>query len=121
MSLYYLNMVQQKNKKNNIMSNWEQSTGKSISQSFEQFHKDNPSIYSYFCSYALDWIKTGAKKISAKQIIGRIRWHLDVETKGEEAKSYKINDIMSSRYARKFIEDNPDYKEYFELRELRTA
>lgn len=103
------------------MSNWKESTGKSITQSFEQFHKDNPSIYDFFCTFALDWIKTGAKKISAKQIIGRIRWHLDVETKGSEAVKYKINDIMSSRYARKFIEDNPDYQTFFELRELRSA
>ncbi len=102
------------------MCTFSQATGVSIDQSFEQYHKDNPTIYELFIGYALSWLATGAKKISSKQIIGRIRWEIEVETKGDSARTFKINDIYSSRYARKFIADYPEYSERFELRGLRS-
>lgn len=102
------------------MSTFQKATGKSISQSFEQYCKDNPDVYPHFVHFALQWLKTGAKKISSKQIVGRIRWHVEIETKGESAKVFKINDAFSSRLARKFTEDYPEYTEKFNFRELRS-
>ena len=97
------------------------ATGKSIEQSFEQFHKDNPDVYTYYVQYALDWIKNNPGKISSKQIIGRIRWFMEVETKGEEAKHFKINDAFSAYFSRKFCEQFPEYEELFNFRQLRAA
>ena len=102
------------------MSTHQQQFKKTIDQSFETFHKDNPHIYQYFVHIAMEWIKSGAKKISSKQIVGRIRWYLDVETKGEEAKVWKVNDAYTSRLARLFAKENPDYAQYFEFRGLRS-
>jgi hypothetical protein len=101
--------------------NYNEAFHKTIQQSFDQYHKDNPHIYAYFCQYALDWIKSGAKKISSKQIIGRIRWHLEVDVQGEEASKFKINDIYSAHYARLFVTDFPEYEELLEFRHLRAA
>jgi hypothetical protein len=102
------------------MSTYQEQFKKTIDQSFEQYHKDNPHIYQYFVHFAMEWIKSGAKKISSKQIIGRIRWHLDVEVKGDEAKDFKVSDIVTSRYSRLFAQDYPDYAQYFEFRGLRS-
>ena len=97
------------------------ATGKSIEESFDQFHKDNPDIYTYFVQYALEWIQSRKpRKISSKQIIGRIRWFLDVETEGEEAKDFKCNDAYSAYYSRKFCEQFPDHKQLFNFRNLRA-
>jgi len=100
--------------------NFQQNTGKTIQQAFEKFHADNPLIYSYYCDFALAWIKSGAKKISSKQIIGRIRWFIEVETKGEEAKTWKVNDAFTCYFSRLFVSDFPEYQEYFNFRELRS-
>lgn len=102
------------------MSDFKSTFGKSIEESFLQYHKDNPHIYAHFCDYALAWLKTGAKKISSKQIIGRIRWFLDVESKGEEAKSFKCNDAFTAYFSRMFVEQFPEYSERFEFRNLRA-
>lgn len=102
------------------MSDYKTQTGKSIDQAFEEYIRDNPAIYNYFVSFAIQWIRAGAKKISSKQIIGRIRWEVEVETKGDQAKEFKINDAFSSRISRKFIEDYPEYSERLEFRHLRS-
>lgn len=102
------------------MSTWKEVSKKTIDQSFAEYHKDNPHIYEYFVHYAMEWIKSGAKKISSKQIIGRIRWHLDVEVKGDQTRNFKINDATTSRYARLFAQEHPDFAQYFEFRELRS-
>jgi len=96
------------------------ATGKSIEQTFQEYDRDNPEIYTHFVFFALQWIKSGAKKISSKQIIGRIRWEIEVVTRGDAAKTFKINDIVTSRYSRKFIEDYPEHEDKFEFRHLRT-
>jgi hypothetical protein len=96
------------------------TTKKSIEETFNQFDKDNPEIYQHFVFFALQWIKSGAKKISSKQVIGRIRWFLDVETKGEAARTWKINDITTAYYSRKFIQEYPEHETKFEFRRLRS-
>lgn len=102
------------------MANYQEATGKTIDQSFEAYVKDNPSIYQHFVSFALAWIRTGAKKISSKQIVGRIRWEVEVETKGDQAREFKCNDAFTSRFARKFASDYPEYSELIEFRQLRS-
>ena len=87
---------------------------------FMVFHEANPHIYKYFKEYALKWIQSPGKKIikiSSKQIIGRIRWFLDVET---EKTDFKINDAFTPHYARLFIKEFPQYENLFELRKLRA-
>lgn len=102
------------------MCSYKEANAKTIDESFGQYVKDNPAIYGYFVSFAIAWLKSGAKKISAKQIIGRIRWELQVETKGPHAIDFKINDAFSSRFSRLFISDYPEYSNRFEFRELRS-
>ncbi len=104
---------------------FEKQTGVSIDKAFELYDAKNPIIYKLFEKFAFEWIRTGATKISSKQIIGRIRWHIDVETsddfKGHDGTVFKCNDAYTSRYSRKFIALNPDYANIFNLRELRDT
>ncbi len=96
------------------------ATGKTIDSAFAEYCKDNPEVYMHFVHFAIAWLKTGVNKISSKQIIGRIRWHVEVDTKGEAAREFKINDAFTSRFARKFTEDYPEHSERFEFRHLRS-
>ena len=93
---------------------------KSIEESFNEFHQDNPHIYAYYIRFAIEWLETGANKISSKQIIGRIRWFLDVETKGKEAEAFKINDAFTAHYSRLFTSQYPQFESRIEFRRLRS-
>lgn len=109
------------------------NTGKSIQQAFEEYDHNNPKVYAHFCRLVWKAIKKGYRRISAKLIINVIRWEVYLQPKAQEktevilgtdmfgtAKSFKINDAYASRYARKFIKENPGAEAYFELRELRA-
>lgn len=100
--------------------NYKSSFGKSIDEAFATFMKDNPEVYQHYVHFAIQWLKTGAKKISSKQIIGRIRWEVQLNIKGESAREFKCSDIITSRMSRKFVEDYPEYQERFEFRRLRS-
>lgn len=91
--------------------------GQSIDQRFTDYHKDHPQVYEWFKTFALQAIDRKKGKTSAKLIVNRIRWEMNFQVIGED---YRINDAYSSRYARLFIKDFPEYTSYLEMRELRS-
>lgn len=99
---------------------YQQTNGVTIQFAFEQFHSDNPDVYEHFKRFAFAWLNTGAKKISAKQICGRIRWFIQVETTGKFSEDFKLNDAFTSRYARMFEKDYPQHDNKFEKRTIRS-
>lgn len=100
--------------------NYYNSTGKSIEQSFAEFHKLNPDVYALFQQYAFYLLRTkGKKKISSKLIINRIRWEKYLETNTDDP--YRINDAYTAHYARLFAHDHPEFKDCFEFRQLRAV
>jgi hypothetical protein len=97
--------------------NYEQTNGKSIQEKFLEFDKKNPLVYRMFCEQINKAIKLGKTKISAKTVLGFVRWEAQFYTIGDE---YKINDAFTSRYARKFIADFPKFQDIFNFRNLRS-
>lgn len=87
-----------------------------IVEKFLVFHQNNPHIYPLFKKYSAMVMNSGRKRYSIKTIIERIRWHVDVETKGEE---FKINNNHSSCYVRLLIMDHPQYADFFKTRSTR--
>lgn len=90
----------------------------SIEEAFQKYHEENPLVYEHFKTFALEWIASKSKKISSKQIIGRIRWFVAVETKDD---NFKINDAYTAHYGRLFVKDYPQYIDNFFFRNLRAA
>lgn len=80
---------------------------------FSNFHRANPEIYNAFKEYTLHVISTGRKGYSAKAIIERIRWNLEVERRGEDV---KINNNFTAYYARLFHAEFPAQDGFFKLR-----
>ena len=95
-----------------------QATGRTIQEAFENYHHDNPKVYEFFKKYSFLAIERDYKKYSAKQILGRARWHLEFEAKGDC--EYKINDAFTSRYARLFASDFPEHADFFNYRHIRS-
>jgi len=97
---------------------FETQTGKSIKDTFDEFHENNPAVYAYFKEYAGRAIRAGVKKLSSKLIINRIRWEIFIETVGND--TYRINDAFTAHYARLYAEDFPAHADKFEFRRIRS-
>jgi hypothetical protein len=84
----------------------------------KQFDKENPQVYTLFKQFTFEAIQAGRKVLSAELIINRIRWETEVVTTGD---TYKINQNWKPYYARKFMQDFPEYRDFFRTRRLRSA
>jgi len=80
---------------------------------FRLFHAKNPGVYEKFKELAFTMKKRGRKKYSSEIIVNIIRWHVDLETKGE---MFRINNDYTPLYSRLLIMDFPEFDGFFELR-----
>lgn len=84
---------------------------------FLDFHVLHPQVYRLFEKFALQLIERGHKKLGAKMIMERIRWEITTGSKDNDG--FKINNNYTAYYSRLFIKNNPQYRDYFEFREIR--
>lgn len=89
-----------------------------IKERFELFDRENPHVYAHFVNFARKARNAGFKSYSSKAIIERIRWHLNVETVRHD--EFKINNNYTAYYARKMMQEFPEYKFFFVTREVRS-
>ena len=85
---------------------------KQIEQRFAAFHTANPRVWQLFCRFCAELTAAGRTRYSVDAVVQRIRWHVDIETHGEEV---KINDHYRAYYARMWMATHPGVK-LFELR-----
>ena len=85
---------------------------------FKEYHKNNPAVYDLFIGFANEVKSSGRDTYSAKSIFERIRWHVDIETVGEV---FKLNNNYTAYYARKMMNEYPEFKTFFRLRELQDG
>lgn len=82
---------------------------------FKEFHRENPSVYHEFKKLAHEMKSAGVRKYSAQAIIYVLRWHRDLQTGGDV---FQINNDFTSIYARLMIYDQPEFKDFFEIRDM---
>src|SRR5688500_8981814 len=99
------------------MSTYRETNGKSIEEAFKELDRLNPNVYSSFKQQVLLAKAKGKDRVSAKTILGYIRWEIFLTINTTE--EFKINDAFTAHYARKFLADFPAYEGIFELRKLR--
>lgn len=80
-----------------------------INQRFNQYITDNPHIYEAFKNYTFAAIAKQYKCFSAEFIFNVIRWETAISGKDQ----YKINNDFKAFFARKFMQDYPQYTGYF--------
>lgn len=90
---------------------------KTVNDKFNEFDRANPKVYELFKAKVFEAIRRGKKKTSSKMIINLIRWTYYLETDSDD--QFKINDIYTSHYSRKFIREFPEHSHIFEFRKIR--
>jgi len=91
-----------------------------IVERFAAFHQANPQIWHLFKKFAIQ-AANSREHYSARTIIHRVRWHVDVETKDTDGLGIKINNDFSPYYARMFELAYPENTGLFERRKLKSA
>ena len=81
---------------------------------FERFHANNPHVYELFKRFTAEAILAGMKHYSAAAVFHRIRWHTEVETRGDDV--FKINQNHCPYYGRLFMKDHPTFEGFFRTR-----
>jgi hypothetical protein len=87
-----------------------------IQQRFESFNKANPRVYAALKSLAIQMLNAGVKQYGIKGLFEILRWDFAIRTKGEP---FRLSNDFTSRYARLLMEQEPELRDFFELRELR--
>lgn len=87
---------------------------------FLAYHQKYPEIWKHFERLSLMVWNTGRRKYGAQTIVHNIRWHVEIENRGED---FKINNEFIAYYARVFLIKYPEAAEagFFELRELKNV
>jgi hypothetical protein len=91
---------------------------KTLDEKFFEYHHKNPHIYYLFEKFAREIKRSGQARYSMRTIMHRVRWHIDVDTIGEN--QFKMNNDYSSRFARLLVRLNPEFAGFFRMRKLKT-
>ncbi len=90
-----------------------------LERAFWAFHEENPAIYELFTTFMREVIDRGLERISADQVMHRIRWECDVVTRG--GRGFKVNNNFVAYYARLWLHNNPHRRDMFRTRRVRTG
>lgn len=85
---------------------------------WRKFHAENPEIWTLFEKFAFQAVWSGRDRYSPRAIAHRIRWHVDIETRGDV---FKLNNNHIAFYAREFESKHPKYRGFFRLREQKGS
>jgi hypothetical protein len=81
---------------------------------FREYDNAHPEIWESFSRHAFELIAMGRKHYGAKAIMEVIRFHTAVRG-GDD---FKINNIYTAYYARKFAAAHPKYRDFFQYRKV---
>lgn len=85
-----------------------------IQQKFENFHSQNPQVYTTLVSLANQAKDAGRNKIGIGMLFEVLRWNYIINS-GEE---FKLNNNYRSRYVRMIAQNESSLSNMFEMREL---
>ena len=90
-----------------------------IQVAFEKFHAENPHVYAELVRLSRRAKENGKDCFGIGCIWEVLRWNLlfEIKTVRGEGES-KLNNNHRSRYARLIMQQEPDLKGFFNLREL---
>jgi hypothetical protein len=88
---------------------------KQLREQFLQFDREHPEVYQYVVKFTFDRINRGFKQYSVYAVIEQVRWHL-ARVGGDGLNEFKINNNFRPFYARKFMNEHPEFEGFFETR-----
>jgi hypothetical protein len=84
---------------------------------FLDWHEANPHVYRTLVALAREAVRRGKRRIGMKALWERARWDLELDTEGDE---FRLNNNFTSRFARLIEAREPDLRNLFATRRLRS-
>lgn len=91
---------------------------RSYEEWFHEFHKVNPHIFEELKTMAFALKMRGHEYYSIKGLFEVLRFRRATQTEGD---LFKLNNNLTSRYARLLMGSVPELNGFFRTRELKTA
>jgi hypothetical protein len=91
---------------------------KTIDERFAAYNRAHPEVYRKLVDLARQAKGAGFSHYGMKALVERLRWHMTVERKSTEP--FKIDNSLTSRYARAIMLCEPDLASFLEVRKLRS-
>lgn len=88
-----------------------------LEKKWKEFHESNPHVFELLEKYTFEAIEAGRNNYSINAIFERIRWHTDIETKGDQ---FKLSNNHRAYYARHFHKMHPKHDGFFRTRDLNS-
>jgi hypothetical protein len=91
---------------------------RTIREAWQRFDRDNPDVYSRLLELCRIWIaKRPDQPLGVKMLFERLRWDIAIRTTGEPL---KLNNNYTALYARKIMDEHPEFGDLFRTRRLRS-
>lgn len=90
-----------------------------IQAKFEEFDRLNPWVYAKLVAMARELRAKGIKQFGIKMLFEVLRWQY-IKATTDPSSGYHLNNVYTSRYARKIMATEQDLKTAFETRILQT-
>lgn len=94
-----------------------------LRKSFLEFHRANPWVYERLVELCFELKSKGFKKYSMRTLVAVLRFEWDLKTGGQtvilasgEPRRVKLNDHHTAYYARYFVAQYPEFRDFFEFR-----
>lgn len=92
---------------------------KTIDEAFNAFDAANPHVYDNLVRLTKRLRTAGRRRVGIGHLFEVLRWEYAIQTDHKESQ-YTLNNNFRSRYARKIIDEIPDLRDMFEIRELKS-
>jgi hypothetical protein len=89
-----------------------------IDERFAKFHAKNPQVFEKLVELCWEIKAHGFKRYSVRTLWETMRWHFSMKV--QKTGKFALNDALTSRYARKLMNDIPAFAGMFETRELKS-
>ena len=93
--------------------------GKTLRQEFEEFHARHPEVYRELVALARAAKARGARRLGIKALFEIVRWNRLMNT--TDWAGFKLNNNLTSYYAREIMANEPDLAGIFTTRRLHVA
>ena len=97
---------------------WLTSPKSEIECKFKLFHTRNPDVYMRLEIAALQWERSGAKRIGVKRLVENLRYS-SIELDRRFWQEFKIDDRHTCLYARLLVHRHPSLSVFIEVRRRR--
>lgn len=89
-----------------------------LTDRFHAFHQANPHVYARLVELVADEVACGATRIGVGALFERLRYSERTETNGDR---YRLNNDLRADYVRHLIAEHPEWADFFETRQRRSA